>query len=267
MLAARRTALKSPASESRERTPVALRLLFVLSILVAGCGLPWSNERVGGPRGGVRIARVARGDLSGVLLYAGDLRPKQGATVSARVTGRLERLYVEPGSRVREGDTLAELDRAALEVQVVQNQANLAAAEARLAGLQAGDGPDERAEAEARLRAARARLASLESGPRAETVPELAQSLREARRRLAELESNNAESIAQAEARLAAARGRLDQLLTAAAEYLASPKPLPRVAIEQARAEIRRAEEDLARARRPVTSEEVAGARLEVARA
>lgn len=57
---------------------------------------------------------------------------KTGAVVATRVAGRIERLLVEPGVSVRQGDVLAELDRSALEVQVVQAQATLAAAEAAL---------------------------------------------------------------------------------------------------------------------------------------
>lgn len=251
--------------------PGARLLALSLTLLLGACTLPWSSpppvERAAG-RTPVRTARVARGDIAGVLLFAGDLRAKPAVTATSRISGRLERLHVEPGSTVREGDTVAELDRAAIEVQVVQNQANLAAAEARLAGLQTGDDPDARAEAEARLRAARARLEALENGPRAEAIPQLAQNLRDARRQLADLEGNNGELIGQAEARLASARGRLDQMLTAGpSASLASPIPLDRAGLELARADVRRAEEDLARARRPITGEEVAAARQQVAQA
>jgi multidrug efflux pump subunit AcrA (membrane-fusion protein) len=244
--------------------------VFVLTFMTA-CGGPLSLappvERTPVSRAATRIARVARADVSGVLVYTGDLRPKPGVTVSARTTGRIDRLLVEPGSIVREGDTLAELDRSALEVQVVQGQAALAAAEARLAGLEASEEPHAREEAEARLRAARARLASLESGPRAETIPQLVQTLREARRRLEELDGDRATAIAQAESRLLAARGRLDQALTRPLQAIASPTPIDPIVISQARGDIQLAEEDLARARRPVTTEELAAARQDVARA
>ena len=254
--------------------PMPRRLIaFVppLVLLLAACSPPWSVQPAAerAPSGrAARLARVTRGDISGVLIYSGDLRAKPGVTVTARVVGRLERVHAETGSLVREGDTLAELDRAALEVQVAQGQASLAAAEARLAGLQAGDEPEARAEAEARLRAARARLAALENGPRADAIPYLVERLREARRALAELENNNADALSRAESRLAAARGRLDQLLTGESSATGSSTTLvERGAVDQARSEIRRAEEDLARARRPITGEEVAGARQEVAQA
>jgi HlyD family secretion protein len=259
--------------------------LLPFVVFLAACTPPWVGtgppDRSAGGRPPLRTARVTRGDVTGLLIHSGDLRSKPGVTISPRISGRLERLFVEPGSPVREGDAVAELDRATLEVQVVQGQAALASAEARLAALQAGGDPDTRAEAEARLRAARARLASLDDTPRADSIPQLTQNLREARRRLAELDNNNDGAVARAEARLAAARGRLDQLLTGAQgdpandsdptngtlapTVSATPGGIDRRAVDGVRAEIRRAEEDLARSRRPVTGEEVAGARQEVA--
>ncbi len=261
---------RSPCPPGLSRA-LAVGLLPPAALLLAACSLPWGAppavER-GSPARATRTVRVARGEINGVLVYSGDLRAKPSITVTPRISGRLERMHVETGSLVREGDTVAELDRAALEVQVTQGQANLAAAEARLAGLQAGDEPEARAESEARLRAARARLTALQTAPRAETIPYLVEQLRESRRLLAELESNNADGVARAEERVTTARTRLDRILTGVGVGLASPTPgLDRVAIEQARAEIRQAEEELARARRPITSEEIAGARQQVSQA
>ena len=263
--------MRAPRLFARQSALLPLATLPLATLLLGACSAPWSaaptTDRVPGARP-ARLARVTRGDISAVLVYSGDLRAKPGVTVSSRVSGRLERVFVEPGSFVREGDTLAELDRAGLEVQVAQGQASLAGAEARLAGLQAGDDPEARAEAQARLRAARARLAALENSPQADAVPQLVENLREARRVLAELESNNANTVTRAEARLAAARGRLDQILTGNNPASGTPTPLlDRGGVEQARSEIRRAEDDLARARRPITGEEIAAARQQVARA
>lgn len=255
---------------------------LLLLTFVAGCGLSpptgASTERSTVGRAVVRTTRVSRGDITGVLTYTSDLRAKPVTTVMPRVSGVLRRLHVETGSPVREGDALAELDRAGPEATVVQNQVSLAAAEARLAELRANDVPEARAEAEARLRAAQARLESLEGSPRADTIAQLVQKLREARRRLAELESNNADAMGQAAARLATARSRLDQVATTEptpspqpaegeSEPPASPTPLNRRTVEQARGEIRRAEDDLSRARRPIAGEEIVQAREDVARA
>jgi len=218
-----------------------------------------------------------RGEITSLLVYPGELRPKTGATLSTRVAGRIDKLLVEAGNAVREGDTLVELDRSALEVQVVQAQAGQAAAEARLAALKAGGEGDASAEAEANLRAAKARLGSLEAAPRVEAIPALAQATRDARRRVAELESGRTDALAAAEARLDTARYQLDTLLTSAPPVAVAPPPAPggetvpaavaspttlnSPAIEQARLAVQLAQQDVARARQPVGSDEMAVAR------
>ncbi|MFN8632781.1 MAG: efflux RND transporter periplasmic adaptor subunit [Chloroflexota bacterium] len=256
-------------------------VLFVLLVGASGCRLPWPNvanpEAQSRIRLGVRTAQVTRGEITSLLVYPGELRAKPGATVVTRVAGRVERLAVEAGMAVREGDTVAELDRSALEVQVVQAQAALAAAEARLASLKADGDGDARAEADAALRAAKSRLASLEAAPRAESIPTLAQAARDARQRVADLESGRADAIATAEAHLTAARQQLDTALTSgpsaqAAQTApaadASPVPVtPTVpsAVEQARAAVQQAQAEVAQARQPISPDELTAARKQLA--
>lgn len=271
-----------PSTVPRLLSPVSRlpspRLALLLVLLLLGpvaCRMPWppttgseSQTRV---RLGIRTTQVTRGEITSLLVYPGELRPKTGAVVATRVAGRIDRLVVEPGSTVREGDVVAELDRSALEVQVVQAQAALAAAEARLATLKAGGEGESQAEAEAGLRAAKARLAALEAAPRVDQIPVLAQAVRDARNRLAELEGGRTQAVQAAEARLNAARDRLDQLLVAGATEAAtpvaqaSPVPLAASAVEQARQAVQQAQQEVARARQPVSAEELAAARKQFA--
>ncbi|MCC7368234.1 MAG: efflux RND transporter periplasmic adaptor subunit [Chloroflexi bacterium] len=261
---------------------ITLRVASVVfaMLLASACQLPWARtapaDGQNRARLGLRTATVARGDITSLLVYPGELRPKAGAIVATRVAGRLDRLLVEPGASVREGDTLAELDRSALEVQVVQAQASLAAAEARLAGLKSGGDTDSRAEADASLRAAKARLATLEAAPKIEAIPALAQAAREARRRLSELEGGRTQAVAAAEARLDAARSQLDTALTSttaapppagesAPGATPSPAALTSPAVEQARQAVQVAQQEVARARQPVGSDELAAARQQLA--
>ncbi|MCC6179921.1 MAG: efflux RND transporter periplasmic adaptor subunit [Chloroflexi bacterium] len=257
-------------------------VLFVTVLLAAvACAPPWqTGEPPTRVRSGVRTTQVMRGDVTSLLVYPGEIRPKAATTITTRVAGRLDKLIVESGMTVREGDTVAELDRAALEVQVVQAQAQLAGAEARLAALKAGGEPDARAEAEASLRAARARLASLEAAPRIETLPQLAQAVRDARQRLAQVEDTSG-AIASAEIQVNAARSQLDALLTSEssaaagtasdaatqASPTASPQPADRVAVQQARLAVQQAQADLMRARQPASSDEITAARQRLAEA
>jgi HlyD family secretion protein len=252
-------------------------VLLIASLGSAGCRLPLGQnaptETQTRVRSGLRTTPVTRGEITSLLVYPGELRPKTGATVVTRVAGRIEKLAVEAGSSVREGDVVAELDRSALEVQVVQAQAALAAAEARLAALKAGNDGDMRAEAEASLRAAKSRLASLEAAPRADQIPVLAQTARDARYRLAEIESGNGSAVLAAEQRLNAARDRLDRVLVAGVEtgstaaVQASPVPVPvaSAAVDEARQAVQEAQQEVARARQPVNPDDLAAARKQLA--
>jgi multidrug resistance efflux pump len=56
--------------------------------------------------------------------------------VSAKVPGRIERLLVDEGSRVKQGDVIAELDRAELEAQVRAATAQLASLGSRVSSSQ-----------------------------------------------------------------------------------------------------------------------------------
>ena len=52
-------------------------------------------------------------------------------SISAKVPGEILKLYVDEGSHVKAGDTLAVLDHADNEIQLNQAQANLESAEAQ----------------------------------------------------------------------------------------------------------------------------------------
>ena len=247
--------------------PARRMALAALSTLLIACSpffppATTTTDQPARPRPAVQTVRVVRGDITSLLVYPGDLRPKATTVVTSKVAGRIGRLTVEPGSIVREGDVVAELDRAALEVQALQAQVALSGAEARLAGLRAGEDSEARAEAEAMLRAARSRLATLEAAPTTDSILLLSQSLREARRWLAELEGDRPAAVAQAERRLLQARSRLDELT---AGPVASPTPRDLSSVDQVRGEVRQAEYELVMARQPASTEELAAARQQLA--
>ncbi len=141
----------------------------------------------------VRIGKAVRGDLSGVLALAGDVRAKGQILIVPRVTARLDKLYVDVGSRVRQGDPLADLDRSELETQVLQAQAAQSAAEAKLAQLKAGPRPELVVQADANLRAAQARVQALEAARSGSDVAALQRQRDEARARLDRLRGGPSE--------------------------------------------------------------------------
>jgi multidrug efflux pump subunit AcrA (membrane-fusion protein) len=207
----------------------------------------------------VRTARAQRGDISGSINLSGEIRPKGQQTLTSRVAGRLERFYADLGGSIQEGQPAAELDRTSFDLRVVQSEAALALADARLAGLLAGGRPDEAAQAEAVLRGARARLEALENAPRGDSPEQLLANLQAARQRVAVLEANTGQMAAVADAAVAAARTRLEQLQREPSQNS--------TAVAEARQALRQAEEAAAQARRPASSEELARARQDLANA
>jgi RND family efflux transporter MFP subunit len=195
----------------------ALTLLVAAAVL-AGCtrpapGTPVAATPVPEKQVQVKTASVARTDLVSALSYSGDVRSKANLTIVPKASGRVEKLAVDVGSRVKAGDVLAELDKDTTRLAVRQAEAQLAAAQARLETMQIGARPEAVEQAEANARAARARTASLEAGPRAENVTQAQVQADNARQRLAALEKGRDESVARAEAGVAAAQAQLDAAL------------------------------------------------------
>ena len=76
-------------------------------------------------------ATVALGDIEEVVTAQGKLEPKEYVDVGAQVSGQLEKLHVELGQTVKQGDLIAEIDPEIYETEV-------AGFEARLKTLEAG---------------------------------------------------------------------------------------------------------------------------------
>jgi len=90
----------------------------------------------------VHVAAVKTGALDVKLAYVAVVEPVRAAAVSARLTSVVERVLVDEGDRVKAGQLLVSLDDrevrkavAALEHQVEQARADLAANEASVASL------------------------------------------------------------------------------------------------------------------------------------
>jgi HlyD family secretion protein len=86
------------------------------------------------------------------------------------MSSRAERVTVESGDQVEEGELLIQLDSTDLEDAIAQAQAALATSKASLALEEAGARPEEIAALEAQLAAAQADLARLQAGARPEEI-------------------------------------------------------------------------------------------------
>jgi len=129
---------------------LAIAVVTVLPVLLAGCGGDSSADAKGkghGKKGGdgpareVRLARAEESRLSRTISVAGTLAAEEQAQLATKVAGRLERVYVDIGSPVRRGQTIARLVPTDFELRVQQAQSALAQARSQL-GLPPS-GPDE----------------------------------------------------------------------------------------------------------------------------
>ena len=184
----------------------------------------------------ITSALVVQGNIAATLVYSGNVQARSTVNVVPKITGRVERLYVDIGDEVRQGEVIAELDRAALDAQVQQAEAAVSVAQARLTQVQAGSKAEDIEAAAAAVRSAEARLDQAKSGARVE-------------------------EIAAARAQVGQAQSRVDALL-------AGPKPDDAVgldaAIDQSRASVDQTRAQLSSAQANLTASQF---RLSQARA
>lgn len=184
----------------------------------------------------ITSALVVQGSIAATLVYSGNVQARSQVNVVPKITGRVERLYVDIGDEVRQGEVIAELDRAALDAQVQQAEAAVSVGQARLSQVQAGSKAEDIEAAAAAVRSAEARLDQARSGARVE-------------------------EIAAARAQVGQAQSRVDALI-------AGPKPDDAAgldaAIDQSRASIDQTRAQLAAAQATLTESRF---RLEQARA
>jgi RND family efflux transporter MFP subunit len=220
--------LPSVLSFPRTRAHRFLSAVAVVAVVVSSACLPTlpvgnqpasSNPSPAQPgnssSSAIRIGKVVRGDLNGVLNFAAPVQSKGEVLVVPRVSARLDKLSVDVGSRVRAGDVLAELDHTELDQQVLAAQATQASAEARLAELQAGPKAEVLAAAQANFKAAQARVSALQAARDNADTATLDQRVKDARAALDQAQAAlepDAQAVGQAEASANDARTKLAQL-------------------------------------------------------
>ncbi len=84
-----------------------------------------------------KLARVERGDLARSVVATGKIEPIARVEIKSKASGIIERLLVNVGDIVKEGQVLAELDRDQLNARVRQLEATLAASEANVVAARA----------------------------------------------------------------------------------------------------------------------------------
>lgn len=118
-------------------TKVVITGAVALAIAGAGASLWWRSPDL--PT--VAAETLRRRDLTAVVSASGKIQPKRQVNVSANTMGRVTRLAVQEGERVREGQFLLEIDPRSLEGQLQRGEASVAAARSAL--LQTGAGVEQ----------------------------------------------------------------------------------------------------------------------------
>jgi HlyD family secretion protein len=86
----------------------------------------------------VQTGRVQRQDLTSVVTASGEIRPKTYVNIGANAYGKISRLYVKEGDKVKEGQMLAQLENVQPGADVTAMQASLAAARTDSDAAEAG---------------------------------------------------------------------------------------------------------------------------------
>ena len=106
----------------------------------------------------VEISSVVRKNLTYSLFATGDITPMMQVDLFPRVSGYLDRIHVNLGDSVRQGQVIAQIDQADFVQKVKEGEAKVAHAKAQLSELEAGSRPEELRQAEEAVRQAQSRF-------------------------------------------------------------------------------------------------------------
>src|SRR5687767_7173368 len=112
------------------RTKIVIAVVVVLvGAAVAAANIYYRRDR------GVQVATEAirSRDLEAIVSASGKIQPKRQVNISANTMGKVTRLAVEEGQRVKAGQFLLEIDPRSLAGQLERGEASIAAAQSGLA--------------------------------------------------------------------------------------------------------------------------------------
>ena len=110
--------------------------IIVVAVLGAAAGANIYFRREQGPS--ITAEAIRARDLESIVSASGRVQPKRQVNISAQQMGRVTRLAVEEGQRVKAGQFLLEIDPRQLEGQMQRGEASVAAAKSGLAQARVG---------------------------------------------------------------------------------------------------------------------------------
>ncbi len=192
-----------------------LAILSAIAVVLAGCApRPSGNAAApAAPAASVQVAPARQTDLRQELTYSGDVKAQSEISVTPKQAGRIVSMSVGVGTRVKSGDAVAQLEHSALDLSAQSAQAQLLAAQAKLATIQAGPRPENVRQAQLGLSSTEAKLQALLNGPQPAAVAQAAAGVDAAEQKLAAIQAGpRPETVVQAQANLNMAQARLQAL-------------------------------------------------------
>ncbi len=116
----------------------ALAAALSLTVACGGSAAPQAAAVVESPAIDVEAVTVQAGTIEATLELSGNLAPRARVGVKPRVSGALERVLVDIGASVREGQTVATIDRREIDAQADAAEATVGVARAGVDAAEAG---------------------------------------------------------------------------------------------------------------------------------
>jgi len=110
----------------RAKTGIRFSISLILFLSAAGCGEEHkaaADDAASAPA--AAVVKVTRGSISDTLEIASEFQPFQEVDVYAKVSGYIQKLYVDYGTHVKQGQVLAVLEIPELQQQLQQDQASV----------------------------------------------------------------------------------------------------------------------------------------------
>lgn len=104
------------------------------------------------------------------ITASGKVQPILSVNISPKTPGILEKLYVEQGDRVAQGQIIARMNSADVQAEILQNRGNVSQAQAQFDQARAGNRPEEIAQAKSRLAQSQAQLDEAKAGNRSQDI-------------------------------------------------------------------------------------------------
>lgn len=107
--------------------------ILVVVVLIVGFTVNQSQKNVTT----VQTGKVAKQDISSTVTASGQIKPKTIVNVGANAMGRITRLFVKEGDKVKRGEVLAQLENVQSAADVEMTQASLVSAKTDAVAAQA----------------------------------------------------------------------------------------------------------------------------------